>query len=365
MKKLFRYPGVICIILTLLAHNTLFAQTYARNGMVASSSMIASEIGRDVLQGGGNAIDATVATAFALAVTWPTAGNIGGGGFIVFMDKAGDVTTFDFREKAPLAASADMFLDEKGQLIEGSNHFSALAVGVPGTVAGLFQAHQKYGTLPWNELVQPAVDLAKNGFAFTWTLYHQALNIQENWTAYPDMIHYFRNEKGEIPQPGEIWQQPELAHTLELIRDKGHDGFYKGEVAKKLTKYMKDQGGIINKKDLAKYEAIERQPVKGNYRGYDVYSMPPPSSGGVALVEMLNILENYDLKATGFNSAAYYHLVAEAMRRAFADRAEHLGDPDFNTELPIDHLTSKEYAKRLSASINLEYASVSDSSRFG
>lgn len=341
-----------------------YSQVYAKNGMVSSSSMIASEVGRDVLKKGGNAIDAAIATAFSMAVTWPTAGNIGGGGFLVFMNAEGKVTTIDFREKAPLAAHDKMYLDENGELIKNLNHLNTLAVGVPGTVAGLFMAHKKYGSLPWNELVQPAVDLANKGFEFTWTLYHHAQRFEKNNVAYKGLLNYFRNAQGEIVKPGEIWKQPVLGNTLERIRDKGKDGFYKGETAKKLAKFMKDNGGIITKEDLGKYTAIERKPVIGNYRGYDVYSMPPPSSGGVAIIEMLNMLEKYDLKDIGYNSAAYYHLLSEVMRRAFADRAEHIGDPDFNPDLPLELLLSKKHANSLAGTINMDKASVSDSSKF-
>ena len=349
----------------LLIQFDLKAQTYGQNGMVVSDNVLASQVGIDILKKGGNAIDASVATALALAVTHPEAGNIGGGGFIVLMKSDREVTTFDFREKAPLKASPDMFLDKEGNLIEDSNHETIKAVGVPGTVAGLFLAHQKYGKLPWADLVQPAVDLAKIGFPMTWGLYKVALVKSELEEPYDIMANYFRNEAGEIVQPGELWKQPALANTLALIRDKGHDGFYKGEVADEIEAYMKAKGGIITKEDLAKYTAIERKPVKGTYKGYDIYSMPPPSSGGVALIEMMNLMEQADMQKIEFNSTAYVHLVAEAMRRAFADRAEHLGDPDFNPEIPLDRLTSKEFAKKRFDNIDMNRASLSDSSKFG
>ena len=349
----------------LLIQFDLKAQTYGQNGMVVSDNVLASQVGIDILKKGGNAIDASVATALALAVTHPEAGNIGGGGFIVLMKSDGDVTTFDFREKAPLKAGPDMFLDNEGNLIEDSNHETIKAVGVPGTVAGLFLAHQKYGKLPWADLVQPAVDLAKNGFPMTWGLYKVALVKSELEEPYDIMANYFRNEAGEIVQPGELWKQPALANTLALIRDKGHDGFYKGEVADEIEAYMKAKGGIITKEDLAKYTAIERKPVKGTYKGYEIYSMPPPSSGGVALIEMMNLMELADLQKIEFNSTAYVHLVAESMRRAFADRAEHLGDPDFNPDIPLDRLTSKEFAKMRFDNIDMNKASLSDSTKFG
>jgi gamma-glutamyltranspeptidase/glutathione hydrolase len=348
-----------------LSSTVLNAQTYAENGMVVSSDKGSSAVGASILQKGGNAIDAAVATAFSLAVTHPSAGNIGGGGFIVFMNSEGKTTTIDFREKAPLAATNDMYLDEDGQLIAGINHETAKAIGVPGTVAGLYYAHSKYGKLPWATVLQPAVDQAKNGFLFNWSLFNAATYFTTEGNGSVFMDGYFRNEEGTIIQPNETWKQPALAETLMLIRDNGRDGFYKGKTAKKIVDFMKKNDGIISKKDLIKYEAVEREPIKGTYKGYDIYSMPPPSSGGVALVEMMNLMELADLKTLEFNSAGHLHLVAEAMRRAFADRAEHLGDPDFNLNMPLDKLLSKEFAKNRFQEINMAKASVSDSSKFG
>lgn len=341
------------------------AQTYAKNGMVVSSDRTSSEIGVSILKKGGNAIDAAIATAFSLAVTHPSAGNIGGGGFIVFMNKEGKVTTLDFREKAPLAATPDMYLDAEGNVIKDSNHKTAKAIGVPGTVAGLYMAHQKYGKLNWKELVQPAIDQAANGFLFNWSLYRAANRFAEQ-NDVPEFIkNYFRTKKGAIPEPGDLWKQPQLAETLKLIRDKGRDGFYKGSTAAKIASWMKENGGLITKKDLKKYEAIERKPIRGTYKGYDIYSMPPPSSGGVVLVEMMNLMELADFNKAEFNSAAHLHLLIESMRRAYADRAEHLGDPDFNPDIPIDKLTSKAFAQKRFAGIDLSRASVSDSTKYG
>ena len=341
------------------------AQVYGQNGMVVSSNILASQVGIDILKKGGNAIDASVATAFALAVTHPQAGNIGGGGFLVFMNAAGEATTIDFREKAPIAASANMFLDSTSKLFKGINHNSLKTVGVPGTVAGLYMAHQKYGKLPWKELVQPSIDLAKNGFVMSWDLYEDALFLNEDAKPTDFMYSYFRNSNGEITKPGEVWKQPSLAKSLKLIRNKGHDGFYKGEMAHEIENYMKKNGGLITKTDLEKYTAIERKPIKGTYKEYEIYSMPPPSSGGVALVEMMNMLELVDLDSIEFNSTDYVHLIAEVMRRAFADRAEYLGDPDFNPDMPLDKLTSKAYAKKRFENIDMSKASVSDSSLYG
>ena len=353
------------LLFLVVSFQHIVAQTYAKNGMVVSSNKESSKVGIDILKKGGNAMDAAIATAFSLAVTLPSAGNIGGGGFIVFMNAEGNATTIDFREKAPLKATNDMYLDDSGNLIDGLNHLSAKAIGVPGTVAGLFMAHSKYGKLPWRELVQPAINQAKNGFRFNWSLYHDAMNFTKENQNNDFMDHYFRNENGTVVQPDEIWRQPKLAHTLSLIRDNGKDGFYKGEVAKKIAQWMKANGGIITKKDLKKYRAIERSPIKGTYKGYDIYSMPPPSSGGVALIEMLNLIELADLDAYEFNSTEYVHILIEAMRRAFADRAQYLGDPDFNLDMPLDELTSKEFAKKRFEGVDMQQASISDPNKFG
>lgn len=355
-------------LLALLSHpigNWTYAQTYGKNGMVVSDHHLSSELGVEILKKGGNAIDAAVATAFSLAVTHPEAGNIGGGGFLVLMKSDGEVTSFDFREKAPLAASPSMFLDENGKIRNDSNHEGLLSVGVPGTVAGLYQAHQKYGKLPWRELVQPAIDQANNGFPMSWGLYNAAVRVSKLDASYDIMQNFFRGAGGEIVVPGELWKQPALAKTLEAIRDLGRDGFYKGAVAEEIERYMKANGGIITQEDLAKYEAVERKPLKTTFKDFEIFSMPPPSSGGVALIEMMNLMEAAEIEKVEFNSTAYVHLVAEAMRRAFADRAEHLGDPDFNPDIPIDKLTSKEFAKARFENLDLTKASKSDSSQFG
>ncbi|MBK8642227.1 MAG: gamma-glutamyltransferase [Saprospiraceae bacterium] len=356
----------ISLLLTIcFCFSQLTAQVYGEHGMVVTSNKLASQIGIDILQKGGNAIDASIATAFALAVTHPAAGNIGGGGFLVYMNSSGAVTTIDFREKAPLAATANMFLDNEGKLIEDLNHNSIKAIGVPGTVAGLFLAHRKYGKLPWSMLVQPSIDLAQKGFPMTWSLYREAQWLSSESSPKSFIQNYFNNSKSALTRPGELLKQPALAKTLKLIRDKGQDGFYKGAVAEEIEQFMKQNGGILTKKDLEKYEAIERKPIKGSYKGYDIYSMPPPSSGGVALVEMLNMMECANLKEVEFNSTGYVHLLAEVMRRTFADRAEHLGDPDFNSNMPIEKLTSKEFAKNRFNQIDQNSASRSDSSTFG
>jgi len=336
----------------------------AKNGMVSSASRLASEVGAETLRNGGNAVDAAVATAFALAVTWPSAGNIGGGGFLVYHGEDGHATTFDFREKAPLAASEGMYLGVDGQVVNNSNHFGPLAVGVPGTVAGLWKAHRALGSLPWADLVEPAVRLAREGIPITHTLQQSFARSAGRFRQHPSSAAVFLKADDSLYQLDDNWTQPDLAATLELIRDNGRDGFYAGENAQRLAGFMRDIGGLITEEDLALYEAVEREPIRGNYRGFEVISMPPPSSGGVVLVEMLNILEGFDLAAMGHNSAAYLHVLTETMRRAYADRAEHLGDPDFNEGMPVERLISKNYAAQLRGTIDLEQASSSDPERF-
>lgn len=317
--------------------------------MVVSASAIASQVGADVMAAGGNAVDGAIATGLALAVTYPTAGNIGGGGFMVIRMPDGKATTIDFREMAPKASRPEMFLDSTGAYSARTHHSSHIAVGVPGTVAGFALAHDKYGKLAWPKLVDPAVHLASDGFDVPKGLAASLTRAQTYMKPYPASIAaYSRN--GQPYAAAERFKQPDLAQTLTRIRDKGKDGFYRGETARLLAAEMKRGGGLITEDDLANYVAKERAPVRGTYRGYEIISMPPPSSGGVAMTEMLNILEGYDLAATGHNSPRYVHLVVEAMRRAFLDRARHLGDPDF-TKAPIERLDSKAYAAELRKSI--------------
>jgi gamma-glutamyltranspeptidase/glutathione hydrolase len=338
--------------------------TRGMNGIVTSSSRIASEVGVEILKKGGNAVDAAVATAFAMAVTWPTAGNIGGGGFLVYHGADGEATTFDFREKAPLKSTKTMYLDEDGNVRDNSNHDGILAVGVPGTVAGLELAHRRLGSLPWEDLLQPAIDLARDGMPVSWYLHDSFKRLERYWERYPSSAKVFLKADGSYYQPGDTWKQPDLAATLERIQRDGKDGFYGGETARLVAEFMAANGGIITEEDLAKYEAQEREPIRGTYRGHEIVSMPPPSSGGVALVQMLNILEGFDLKEIGHNSALYLHLLTESMRRAYADRANYLGDPDFNEDMPLDRLTSKEHAERQRQSIVMHAKSESDPARF-
>jgi len=364
-----RFMNTLVLMLSLVLTSATLAEggrtpLRVKNGIVTSASRLASQAGVDTMQAGGNAVDAAIATAFALAVTWPTAGNIGGGGFMVYHGEDGDATTFDFREKAPLAATERMFLGLDGEIVANSNHRGALSVGVPGTVAGLWKAHQERGSLPWAQLVAPAIKLAREGIPITYSLQSGFARNKSRFDLYPSSQAKFFKADGTAYELGELWVQEDLAHTLELIQADGRDGFYKGENAKRLADYMAANGGIITEEDLELYQPVEREPIRGNYRGYEIVSMPPPSSGGVALVQMLNILEGYDLSAMGHNSSAYLHVLTESMRRAYADRAEHLGDPDFNEGMPLERLMDKDYAAKLRATIDMAKADVSDPTKF-
>ncbi|HZT75673.1 MAG TPA: gamma-glutamyltransferase [Vicinamibacterales bacterium] len=348
MKKLCSSILVIALVITVRAASV---PVRSQKGIVASQNEIASKIGADAIKDGGTAVDAAVATAFALAVVHPTAGNIGGGGFMVYRPANGNAVTYDFREKAPAAASATMWLDEHGKYSAERHHNSYLAVGVPGTVAGLHLAWKEQGKLPWKRLVEPAIALARDGFVVSDNLSRSLKQVRPRMEAYPASIAQF-TKNGAAYEPGDILKQPDLARTLQRIADHGPAGFYEGETAALVAKEMAAHGGLITADDLKHYQAARRAPVKGTYRGYEVVSMPPPSSGGVGLVEMLNVLEGYDLKALGFYSAAEIHLIAETMKRSYADRAHYLGDPDFVKTMPLERLMSKDYAADLRKTID-------------
>jgi gamma-glutamyltranspeptidase / glutathione hydrolase len=334
------------------------APVRAQHGMVVSANAIASRAGMDVLRAGGNAVDAAIATGFALAVVHPTAGNIGGGGFMVIRFPDGRSTAIDFREKAPLLAHPEMWVDpETGEYSSRRHHNSHLAVGVPGTVAGFDYAHRQYGTAEWSQLVAPAIALARDGFELSTGLARSIANVLPAMEQYPASVAAF-TRNGTPYQAGETWRQPELAAVLERIRSERRDGFYTGRTAELIAGEMQRGGGIISTEDLALYQPRERTPVHGTYRGYDIISMPPPSSGGVALVQMLNIVEGFDLHGMGHNTAPYMHHLAESMRRAYADRARFLADPDF-VDVPVDRLTSKEYAALLRQQIDATRATPS------
>ena len=334
----------------------------ARRAMVVSQDDIASRVGAEVMRDGGNAIDAAVATAFALAVTYPTAGNIGGGGFLVYRPAAGEPVAYDFREMAPGRSFQTMFVKD-GEYNRVIHHNSHLAVGVPGTVAGLHLAWSEHGSLPWQRLVEPAVALARDGFTVSDALARSLAGVLPRMADHPASVAQF-SKHGEPYQAGETFRQSDLARTLARIAEQGPAGFYEGETAELIEREMASNGGLITRQDLALYRAVRRTPITGTYRGYDIISMPPISSGGTAVIQMLNILEGYDLAASGSGSAATTHLIIEAMRRAYADRAQYLGDPAFNPSMPIDRLTSKEYADELRQTISLERASVSSPDSF-
>lgn len=338
------------------------APILAERGMVVSQNAIASRIGTEALEAGGTAVDAAVATAFALAVTHPTAGNIGGGGFLVHRPAAGDPVAYDFRETAPTGSHPEMWLED-GEYSFQRHHMSHLSVGVPGTVDGLYLAWQDAGKLPWKRLVEPAVKLAREGFTVTHGLAASLERVLPRMQRYPASVAQFSRD-GEPYRAGDRLVQKDLAESLQRIADKGPDGFYRGRTAELIVAEMERGGGLITLQDLAGYEPRRRAPVRGAYRGHEILSMPPPSSGGTVLVEMLNILEGYDLGALGFGTTATLHRMAESMRRAYADRARFLGDPDFNPDLPVDRLTSKEYAGELRASIDVERASASSPDDF-
>ena len=327
------------------------------DGVVVSAYPHASRAGAETLRAGGNAVDAAIATGLALAVTHPAAGNIGGGGFMVIRFPDGTSTVIDFREKAPLRAHPEMFVGEDGEYSYQIHHRSHLAVGVPGTVAGFALAHERYGQASWRDLVNPAVVLARDGFEVSERLSRSLEGRLEAFRDYP-ATHAQFSRGGEPYRPGETLVQSDLAGTLERIRDRGRDGFYAGVTARLLAEEMVRGGGWITEEDLARYEAVEREPVTGTYRGYDIISMAPPSSGGTALVTMLNVLEGFDVAGMGAGSPEHAHHLIEAMRRAFRDRAMFLADPGF-ADVPVERLTSKAYADELRATIQAEAASMS------
>ena len=323
--------------------NAIFHPVYGKNGMVASEQGLATQVGLDILKQGGNAIDAAVAVGFALAVVLPNAGNIGGGGFMVLHDdKTGKDVAIDFREIAPAKASRDMYLDNQGNVIDGKSLFTHDASGVPGTVAGMEYALKQWGTMPLSKVLEPAIKLADKGFIVSDVL-AQTLKEEKStlgkWSS--SKAIFFKN--GEPLKSGDLLVQKDLAKSLRLIAKQGAKAFYQGEIATKIAKEMQLHGGTMTLEDLKAYKVVERQPIIGDYRGYKVVTMPPPSSGGVHLIEILNMLEHYPIKEDGVNSAKNIHHMAESMKLAYADRSEYLGDPDF-VKIPVAGLTSKAYA---------------------
>jgi gamma-glutamyltranspeptidase/glutathione hydrolase len=330
----------------------------ARHGMVATREAHATDIGMAVLESGGNAIDAAVAVGFALAVTLPSAGNLGGGGFLLARFADGRTAFIDFRERAPEKASHDMYLGPDGKATEDSVE-GYRASGVPGTVRGMELAHRKYGRKPWAELIEPAVRLASDGFPVSWGLAHSlhSPNTSERLGRFPESKRIFLRD-GKFYEAGERFAQPELAATLERIRDRGAKDFYEGETAERLAADMKQHNGLITLDDLKSYKAIERQPLAGAYRGYTILTAPPPSSGGVGILQMLGVLEGSGYEKSGFGSAATLHFMAETMRRYFADRSEYMGDPDFY-HVPVASLLNPRYIAGLRQSIDPEHATPS------
>ncbi|OKT49665.1 gamma-glutamyltransferase [Escherichia coli] len=342
----------------------VFHPVRAKQGMVASVDATATQVGVDILKEGGNAVDAAVAVGYALAVTHPQAGNLGGGGFMLIRSKNGNTTAIDFREMAPAKATRDMFLDDQGNPDSKKSLTSHLASGTPGTVAGFSLALDKYGTMPLNKVVQPAFKLARDGF-----IVNDAL--ADNLKTYgSEVLPNHENSKaiflkeGEPLKKGDTLVQANLAKSLEMIAENGPDEFYKGTIAEQIAQEMQKNGGLITKEDLAAYKAVERTPISGDYRGYQVYSMPPPSSGGIHIVQILNILENFDMKKYGFGSADAMQIMAEAEKYAYADRSEYLGDPDF-VKVPWQALTNKAYAKSIADQIDINKAKPSSEIRPG
>lgn len=343
------------LLVFILFNSILFAQlARSRNGMVSSASDLATKVGVEILQKGGNAVDAAVAVGFVLAVTYPAAGNLGGGGFIVYYRNDGFTTTIDFREKAPSNAHRDMYLDSLGNPLTILSQQGATSVGVPGSVDGLIYTHQKYGKLKFSEVIDPAIKLAKNGFRLSYDLARSINSNYHNFIKYESSKKIF-TKNGEKFQEGDLFVQKDLAKTLELIKKYGRKGFYEGKTAELIVKQIQELGGFITLEDLKNYRCIERQPVRGTYRGYEVISMGPPSSGGVAVIEALNILENLNLDKEDYNSSRYIHYLIETLKRIYFDRAEYLGDSDF-VYVPVQKLISKEYAKRLFGQINRDKA---------
>ncbi|AVT49185.1 gamma-glutamyltransferase [Shewanella baltica] len=324
---------------------------WAKHGMVASQETLASRTGVEILKQGGNAVDAAVAVAFSLAVTLPRAGNIGGGGFmLVHIAKENKTIAIDYREMAPSKAKKDIFLDQNGDAVEKLSREHGLAVGVPGTVMGMSLALEKYGTMTLAQVAAPAIKMAQEGISVTPDLAESLAGLKRRMTQWPTTAAIFYKADGSDYQVDDILKQPELAHSLSLIAEKGTKGFYEGETATKLINAVKDAGGIMTLDDLKNYKVVEREPVRGEYRGYEVVSMPPPSSGGVHIIEMLNVLQQFPIDKLGHNTAQTIHLMAETMKHAYADRSEYLGDPDFY-KVPVTALTSKDYAQKIASQI--------------
>ncbi|WP_027966298.1 gamma-glutamyltransferase [Halomonas halocynthiae] len=334
-------------------------------GMVSTSHFLASEISRDVLAKGGNAVDAAVTAGFALAVTQPRSGNIGGGGFMLISDESsGEVIAIDYRETAPDSATETMFQDEDGNAVTERSRYTHLAAGVPGTVAGLALALEEYGTMSLADALAPAIRLAEDGFAVPLRFVKGLDDARERFEPWDTSMATFFKQDGSSYAVGDVFRQPALAATLKRIAEHGASEFYEGETARLIVAEMDKHGGLMTMEDLASYEPVLREPSHGTYRGYDVYAMSPPSSGGAHIVQMLNILEEYPIGEMGFGAADTMHVMAEAMKRAYADRSEFLGDTDF-VDVPLAGITSKQYADELRDQITMDQATPSDTIKAG
>ena len=334
-------------VLPIMDYNSIDHPAIGTGGMVVSQRKMASQVGAEILRNGGNAVDAAVATALALAVVLPRAGNLGGGGFMLIYSKDLQKTVaIDYREMAPAKASRDMFLNNKGNYDRKKAQFSLLSAGVPGTVAGLYHALQKYGTLSWDKVLEPAINLAENGFVVSQDLASVLSNYKNRLTSNAATANAYYKKNQTPYKAGEVIKLPDLAWSLKELKRQGPEAFYQGQIAAKIVSEMEKNGGLITLEDLANYKVMERVPLKGTYKGFDIVSMPPSSSGGVHLIQMLNMLEPFSLNEMGFGSAQSIHLMAEVMKRAYADRSKYLGDTDF-VKVPLKGLTSKSYAKAL------------------
>ena len=338
----------------LYSREARFHPVVAQNGMVVTESKYATQAGLQVLKEGGNAVDAAVTIGFTLAVTFPRAGNLGGGGFmLIYLADSDEVLSIDYREKAPRGASRGMFLDEEGNPDNEKSRHSILSVGVPGTVAGLALALENYGTISLERALQPAIELAQKGFPVDQELSDSLNQVKSRMKASTASMDIFFKQGGKPYSEGELLTQKDLAWSLKQIVKNGSEAFYTGDIAKKIDSFMEQSGGLITNHDLKNYKALIRKPVEGEYRGYKIYSMPPPSSGGVVLIEMLNILELFPLSSLGHNTAKTIHIFAEVMKYAYADRSKYLGDPDFSP-VPVTWLTSKKYAQSIKEQIDTE-----------
>ena len=358
----------VTLSITVLLSSCLSGQLSKNNsgeykkGMVVTAHPLASKVGLDILKKGGNAVDAAVAVQFALAVVYPNAGNLGGGGFLVYRSSSGEVGTLDFREKAPAAASRNMYLDTTGNAITDKSLYGQLAAGVPGSVDGMVKAHEKYGKLSWDKVVQPSIDLARDGYALTDKQAREINSNQSDFRKYnPGKQYYIKSEQWKA---GDLVLQQDLANTLTQIRDKGRDGFYSGEVAALIEAEMQSGGGLISSDDLKNYHSVWRKPIIGTYKDYKIITMPPPSSGGIALMQLLKSVEPYPLKRWGFNSDSTVQLLVEAERRVYADRATHLGDPDFYV-VPQPQLLESSYSQARMRDLNWSQATLSSDVKAG